>query len=103
VRVWYDSAATWGWKHCEGSNRRIGKTARPVVWEGAGAQSPAPDPIVIVARPVEAFGQRERRRSAGVLARNTLDGVHNDVPEFRNSGVADGFMARADDVAFKPV
>ena len=21
------------------------KTARPVVWEGAGAQSPAPDPI----------------------------------------------------------
>ena len=22
------------------------KTARPVVWEGAGAQSPSPDPIV---------------------------------------------------------
>jgi hypothetical protein len=26
-------------------NRRMRKTARPVVWEGAGAQSPAPDPI----------------------------------------------------------
>ena len=29
-----------------GSNRRIRKTVRPVVWEGAGAQSPVPDPIV---------------------------------------------------------
>ncbi len=29
-----------------GSNRRIRKTVRPVVWEGAGAQSPIPDPIV---------------------------------------------------------
>ena len=28
-----------------GSNRRIRKTVRPVVWEGAGAQSPVPDPI----------------------------------------------------------
>ena len=28
------------------SNRRILKTVRPVVWEGAGAQSPAPDPIM---------------------------------------------------------
>ena len=27
------------------SNRRILKTVRSVVWEGAGAQSPAPDPI----------------------------------------------------------
>jgi hypothetical protein len=27
-------------------NRRMRKTARTVVWEGAGAQSPAPDPIV---------------------------------------------------------
>ena len=27
------------------SNRRILKTVRPVVWEGAGAQSPALDPI----------------------------------------------------------
>ena len=26
-------------------NRRMRKTARPVVWEGAGAQSPAPDPF----------------------------------------------------------
>jgi hypothetical protein len=26
-------------------NRRMRKTARTVVWEGAGAQSPAPDPI----------------------------------------------------------
>ena len=26
-------------------NRWMRKTARPVVWEGAGAQSPAPDPI----------------------------------------------------------
>ena len=29
-----------------GSNRRIRKTVRPVVWEGAGAQSPVPDPIM---------------------------------------------------------
>ena len=29
-----------------GSNRRIRKTVCPVVWEGAGAQSPSPDPIV---------------------------------------------------------
>ena len=29
-----------------GSNRRIRKTVRPVVWEGAGAQSPVPDPII---------------------------------------------------------
>ena len=28
-----------------GSNRRIRKTVCPVVWEGAGAQSPVPDPI----------------------------------------------------------
>ncbi len=28
-----------------GSNRRIRKTVRPVVWEGAGAQSPVPGPI----------------------------------------------------------
>jgi hypothetical protein len=27
-------------------NRRMRKTARTVVWEGAGAQSPAPDPIM---------------------------------------------------------
>ena len=26
-------------------NRRTRKTAHTVVWEGAGAQSPAPDPI----------------------------------------------------------
>ena len=26
-------------------NRRMPKTARPVVWEGRGAQSPRPDPI----------------------------------------------------------
>ena len=26
-------------------NRRMRKTERPVVWEGVGAQSPAPDPI----------------------------------------------------------
>ena len=31
-------------------NRRMRKTARPVVWEGAGAQSPAPDPIVRMTR-----------------------------------------------------
>ena len=35
------------------------KTARTVVWEGAGAQSPAPDPI----------GRRDARRyDTGVLA-----------------------------------
>ena len=32
------------------SNRRILKTVRPVVWEGAGAQPPALDPIHAVAR-----------------------------------------------------
>ena len=36
-----------------GSNRRIRKTVRPVVWEGAGAQSPVPDPIKM--RPVVLF------------------------------------------------
>jgi hypothetical protein len=30
-------------------NRRMRKTARTVVWEGAGAQSPAPDPIYTAA------------------------------------------------------
>ena len=30
------------------SNRRILKTVRPVVWEGAGAQSPALDPIQLL-------------------------------------------------------
>ena len=29
------------------SNRRILKTVRPVVWEGEGAQSPAPSPITL--------------------------------------------------------
>jgi hypothetical protein len=29
-----------------GFNRRMRKTARPVVWEGDGAQSPSLDPIV---------------------------------------------------------
>jgi hypothetical protein len=28
-----------------GSNRRMRKTARPVVWKGCGAQSPYPHPI----------------------------------------------------------
>jgi hypothetical protein len=28
-----------------GFNRRMRKTARPVVWEGDGAQSPSLDPI----------------------------------------------------------
>jgi len=31
-------------------NRRMRKTARTVVWEGAGAQSPALDPIKTLAR-----------------------------------------------------
>ena len=31
------------------SNRRMPKTARPVVWEGCGAQSPHPDPIKRIA------------------------------------------------------
>ena len=35
-----------------GSNRRIRKTVRPVVWEGAGAQSPVPDPIPTQPSPV---------------------------------------------------
>ncbi len=33
---WHDAAAF---------NRWMRKTARPVVWEGAGTQFPAPDPI----------------------------------------------------------
>ena len=32
-------------KEAAAFNRRMRKTARPVVWEGAGAQSPVPDPI----------------------------------------------------------
>ena len=38
------------------------KTARPVVWEGAGAQSPAPDPIDYANWPTKRqrpFGRRE--------------------------------------------
>jgi hypothetical protein len=31
-------------------NRRMRKTARTVVWEGAGAQSPALDPIKALSR-----------------------------------------------------
>src|SRR5689334_24951293 len=31
-------------------NRRMRKTARPVVWEGAEAQSSAPDPIKMLSR-----------------------------------------------------
>jgi len=31
-------------------NRRMRKTARTVVWEGAGAQSPALDPIKTLSR-----------------------------------------------------
>lgn len=31
-------------------NRRMRKTARTVVWEGAGAQSPALDPINVTGR-----------------------------------------------------
>ena len=34
------------------SNRRILKTVRSVVWEGAGTQSPVPDPIVTGESPV---------------------------------------------------
>jgi hypothetical protein len=37
-------------------NRRMRKTARTVVWEGAGAQSPAPDPIAWATGP---FGVAE--------------------------------------------
>jgi len=33
-------------KEAAAFNRRMRKTARPVVWEGAGAQSPALDPIL---------------------------------------------------------
>ena len=37
------AAAMW---NAAAFNRRMRKTARPVVWEGAGAQSSAPDPII---------------------------------------------------------
>ena len=43
-----------------GFNRRMRKTARPVVWEGDGAQSPSLDPI----RPVGSF--------RGIIACGTL-------------------------------
>ena len=33
-------------KPTAGFNRRMRKTACPVVWEGHGAQSPCPDPII---------------------------------------------------------
>ena len=36
-------------KQAAAFNRRMRKTARPVVWEGAEAQSSAPDPIAITA------------------------------------------------------
>ncbi len=42
------------------SNRRILKTVRPVVWEGAGAQSPAPDPIQAEKEPPDALVFHER-------------------------------------------
>ena len=42
-------AASGRWKNSRDANRRMRKTARPVVWEGAGAQSSAPDPITTVA------------------------------------------------------
>ena len=45
--LWVSDAIGSCGHHVEGAafNRRMRKTARPVVWEGAGAQSPAPDPI----------------------------------------------------------
>ena len=47
-------------------NRRMRKTARPVGWEGAGAQSPAPDPFKCL-QVLKCF--RERNRSLTLAAR----------------------------------
>lgn len=44
-------SARLGRKTSGRTNRRMRKTARPVVWEGAGAQSPAPDPIRVLKEP----------------------------------------------------
>jgi hypothetical protein len=43
-------------------NRRMPKTARTVVWEGAGAQSPTPDPILL---------KRLRRKGRTVVVEST--------------------------------
>ncbi len=39
------SLRAWDGRISGRANRRMRKTARPVAWEGVGAQSPAPDPI----------------------------------------------------------
>ena len=55
-----------------GFNRRIRKTVCPVVWEGAGAQSPALDPIVTwrpASRPDDRPAGRDVLGAAGSLRR----------------------------------
>jgi CRISPR-associated protein Cas1 len=52
-------------------NRRMRKTARTVVWEGAGAQSPAPDPI----------GRRDTAPAGAGTAPDTADPVFQQALE----------------------
>ena len=70
------------------------KTARTVVWEGAGAQSPAPDPIALGQRALErldldvAEGDRvvvpgEAKRTAGAVLAGVLAVSH----EFLHGGL----------------
>ena len=50
------------------SNRRMRKTARTVVWEGHGAQSPCPHPIRCSAMKPEIIPPHSGRRLVGTLA-----------------------------------
>jgi hypothetical protein len=59
LRFQHTMAGRGGLNPAAGFNRRMRKTARPVVWEGHGAQSLRPDPII---------------RAASRLAKDTLPG-----------------------------
>jgi hypothetical protein len=59
---YYPATACARRKNSGESNRRMRKTARPVVWEGAGAQSPAPDPIGKSSRLVAILADTDRVR-----------------------------------------
>jgi len=67
------------------------KTARPVVWEGAGAQSPAPDPIGRSLR----RGCRRRRAAASLRCRP-------GEPEWEGLGLRLGLRAVRDAAARTP-
>src|SRR5450631_3868503 len=52
IRVLSDKTRSSGGVSSAGFNRRMRKTARTVVWESDGAQTPSLDPITINARRV---------------------------------------------------